>query len=589
MFLRRCFKTHKGRRHSYWSLVESVRTARGPRQRVVAYLGDLDEAGRLGVRDAALSVSGQGVDDSPLLFCDGTPAPRCVEVDTARVRVEKVRSFGGAWLALQLIEKLGLRGFLNEKMPRGREEIGWDVMSLVLVILRLLEPSSELRIAEHLFERSALDALLCLDPAKINDDRLYRALDKLLPHKDELQKHLKNRLGELFDLQYDLLLYDVTSTYFEGQCKANPLAVRGYSRDQRSDCKQVCIALVVSRCGMPVGYELFAGNRSDVTTVEEIVTTMENRYGKSDRIWVMDRGMSSADNIEFLKQDNRRYIIGTSKSMLKKYEREILSDDWSKVREGLEVKLCKDPEGESDETFILCRSGDRAKKEQAMHKRFEKRIEEGLTRIVNMCERQKCDAVKVSHRVGKLLGQNTRAAGAFKTSIQTDEKTHRATLKWEKIESWREWARLSEGCYLLRSNVSNWSAEDLWKAYMQLTEAEGAFRIHKSDLSLRPLWHQKQERVEAHVLVCFLAYVLWKTLAQWCRQSGLGDEPRKVLDEIAQITVVEVVLPTRCGREIRKRCVSNPSEHQCILLDRLKATLLRCMKSVEDVVKKSPP
>ena len=463
MFLRRCRQSSGGRSYRYWKLIESVRTARGPRQRVVAYLGDLDESHRTGLRDAARSVLGEAVDDSPLLFCDGTPAPRCVEIDTAHVRVEKVRSFGGAWLSLQLIDKLELRTFLIGKMPPGREEIGWDVMSLVLVILRLLEPSSELRIAEHLFERTALDALLGIDAAKINDDRLYRALDKLIPHKNDLQAHLKNRLGELFNLQYDLLLYDVTSTYFEGQCKANPLAARGYSRDQRSDCKQVCIALVVSRCGMPIGYELFAGNRSDVTTVEEIVTTMEARYGKSERIWVMDRGMASADNLELLKQESRRYIIGTSKSMLKKYQRELLRDDWSTVREGLEVKICKDPEGKSDETFILCRSSDRAAKEKSMHDRFEKRIEEGLTRLVNACERQKCDAVKISHRVGKLLGQNTRAAGAFKTSIDIDEKTGRAMLRWEKVESWRDWSRLSEGCYLLRSNVSDWSAEDLWK------------------------------------------------------------------------------------------------------------------------------
>jgi transposase len=590
MFLRRCSKLYRGQRRSYWSLVESVRTARGPRQRVVAYVGDLDEAGRLGLRDAALAASGESVDASPALFADGTPAPRFVEIDTSRVRVEHLRSFGGEWLALQLIDKLGLRALLRELIPAGREQIPWDVMSLVLVILRLLEPSSELRIAEHLFDRSALDVLLGIPPEKVNDDRLYRALDKLLPHKDALQTHLKNRLGELFDLKYDLLLYDVTSTYFEGQCQKNPLAARGYSRDQRFDCKQVCIALVVSRCGMPIGYELFAGNKADVTTVEEIVTTMEDRYGKSDRIWVMDRGMTSADNIEFLRQENRRYIIGTPKSMLKKYERELLKDDWSKVRDGLEVKLCADPEakeGESNETFILCRSSDRASKERAMHDRFEKRIEEGLTRIVNACERQKLDVVKVSHRVGKLLGQNTRAAGAFKTNIETDDQG-RATLTWEKIESWRDWSRLSEGCYLLRSNVRNWSAEELWKAYMQLTEAEGAFRIHKSDLSLRPVWHQKQERVEAHVLVCFLAYVLWKTLAQWCNSAGLGDEPRKVLDEIAQVAMVDVVLQSRCGTEIRKRCVTTPTRHQSILLDRLKLTLPRSLKTTDDVVKKLP-
>ena len=585
MFLRRCSKRYKGQRHSYWTLVESVRTARGPRQRVVTYLGDLDESGRLGLRDAARAASGESVDASPLLFSDGTPAPHFVQIDTSRVRVEHLRSFGGEWLALQLIDKLGLRALLREVIPAGREEIAWDVMSLVLVILRLLEPSSELRIAEHLFERSALDVLLGVAPEKVNEDRLYRALDKLLPHKNALQTHLKNRLGELFDLKYDLLLYDVTSTYFEGQCLANPLAARGYSRDQRFDCKQVCIALVVSRCGMPIGYELFAGNRSDLTTVEEIVTTMEDRYGKSDRIWVMDRGMSSADNIQFLKEENRRYIIGTPKSMLKKYERELLKDDWSKVRDGLEVKCCADPEGKSDETFILCRSADRAGKERAMHDRFEKRIEEGLTRIVNACNRQKLDAVRVSHRVGKLLGQNTRAAGAFKTKVEADEKG-RATLTWEKVESWRDWSRLSEGCYLLRSNVRNWSDEELWRAYMQLTEAEGAFRIHKSDLSLRPVWHQKQERVEAHVLVCFLAFVLWKTLAQWCKTAGLGDEPRKVLDELAQVAIVDVVLETRCGREIRKRCVTSPTKHQSILLDRLRLSLPRSLPAAEDVVKK---
>jgi len=579
MFLRRCRQSQSGRQYAYWKLVESVRTARGPRQRVVAYLGDLDKADRDGVASAAGNAFGEVIDDSPMLFSDGTPAPRHVKIDTRRVRVENLRSFGGEWLALQLIDKLGLRTFLREAIVPGREEVPWDTMALVLVILRLLEPSSELRIAEHLFDRSALNVLLNIESSKINDDRLYRALDKLLPHKNDLQKHLKNRLGELFDLKYDLLLYDVTSTYFEGQCQANPLARRGYSRDQRFDCKQVCIALVVSREGMPLGYEVFAGNRADVTTVEEIVTTMEQRYGKSERIWVMDRGMTSADNIAFLRQENRRYIIGTPKSMLKKYEQELLQDDWTSVREGLEVKLCKAPhEGDSsgnasnsssDETFILVRSADRAKKELAMHERFEKRIEEGLTRLKAMSERQRMDAVNLSHRVGKLMGANTRAAGGFKTKIDTITNStdkSRATLTWEKIENWREWARLSEGCYLLRSNVSDWSAEELSKAYMQLTEAEGAFRIHKSDLSLRPVWHQKQERVEAHILVCFLSYVLWKTLGQWCKHAGLGDEPRKVLDELKQVSVVDVALGTSCGREITKRCVTTPTEHQRILL-----------------------
>jgi transposase len=512
--------------------------------------------------------------------------PRFVEIDPARIAVENVRSFGGPWLALQLLDQLGLRDFLSQVMLPGREEIPWEVMSLVLVVLRLLEPSSELRIAEHLFERTALDTLLGLDPAKVNDDRLYRALDQLLAHKDALQRHLKNRLGELFQLDYDLLLYDVTSTYFEGQAQGNPLAQRGYSRDQRGDCKQVCIALVVSRCGMPVGYEVFAGNRTDVTTVEEIVTTMEARYGRSQRIWVMDRGMSSADNIAFLQQGTRRYIIGTPKSMLRKYERELLAADWTQVREGLEVKLCPDPEGHSQETFILCRSAERARKEQSMHERFEKRIEEGLAKIQKACDQRPQEAVKIAQRVGRLLGQNTRAAGAFKTHIQAGAPG-RVRFAWEKVESWRQWARLSEGCYLLRSNVTDWTAQDLWHAYMQLTEAEGAFRIHKSDLTLRPVWHQKQTRVEAHILVCFLAYVLWKTLGQWCRAAGLGDEPRKVLDELAQVRVVDVVLHTRCGRRMRRRCVSRPTPHQSILLNHLELELPRYLAALQDVVPKT--
>ena len=541
----------------------------------MAYLGDLDAAGRLGVQQAA-----SGEDSSARqqeLFA--APKGRYVEVDVSGIVVEGMRKFGGPWLALQLIGKLGLQGELDRLLPAGRQEVPWSIMALVLVICRLCDPSSELRIAEHLYERSALADLLGVGAPKINDDRLYRALDALLPHKAALETHLKNRLGELFHLSYDLLLYDVTSTYFEGQCHGNEQARRGYSRDSRGDCKQVCIALVVSRCGMPLGYELFAGNKADVTTVQEIVTTMEQRYGKADRVWVMDRGMVSAANVEFLRQGGRRYIMGTHKTLLRKYEKQLLACDWSLVHEGLEVKLCPDPEGGS-ETFILCRSKARRQKEKAMHEKFEQRIAEGLASLVKLAEKRSLTAVQIAQRVGRLLGQNTRAAGAFKTEVTSDAQGQ-AALQWEKVEAWRSWARRSEGCYLLRSNVSDWTAPELWRAYMQLTEAEAAFRIHKSDLSLRPIWHQKKERVQAHVLVCFLAYVLWKTLGQMCKAAGLGDEPRKVLDEIAAIQTVDVILPTRCGRQIRKRCVGKPNEHQAILLHKLGLSLPRSLEVVE--------
>jgi transposase len=607
MFIRQYFKNEIGKRTAYWALVESYRTERGPRQRVVAWLGKLDEAGRLGVQQAAQSsgpANGKLEEGSPpasptaaqlqFEFDDeaDTVEPRWVEVNAAGVRVENLRHFGGPWLAMELIRRLKLDEFLQRVLPRGQETIPWALSSLILVVARLLEPSSELYTAEQWYPKTALPELLGVPRKHVDDNRLYRTLDQLLPHKAELEAHLKNRLGELFDLEYDLLLYDVTSTYFEGQAAGNPLAQRGYSRDQRSDCKQVCIGLVVSRCGMPLGYEVFAGNTADVTTVEHIVTTMEGRYGKSNRIWVMDRGMVSEENMAFLKQENRRYIIGTSKSMLKKFEQELLKEEWHTIRDGLEVKLCPLPSdddhnaasAEADaadaEVFILCRSRDRFQKDEAILRRFERRIEERLTKMAARCEKQKRDPRKVEREVGRLLGQNTRAAKLFDVNVETTDEGH-ARLKWRKLEGVRDWATLSAGCYLLRSNVTDWPDEDVWRAYIQLTEAEAAFRIHKSDLSIRPIWHQKQERVLAHILICFLAYVLWKMLAQLCRASGLGDEPRRVLSELGEIRLMDVVLPTRAGPEIRTRCISKPSDHQQILLDHLGLRMPSKIKQIE--------
>jgi transposase len=328
--------------------------------------------------------------------------------------------------------------------------------------------------------------------------------------------------------------------------------------------------MVVTREGIPLGYETFAGNRADVTTVEEIVETMESRYGRADRIWAMDRGMISQENLEFLREGGRRYIVGTPKRMLRQFERELLVEDWTSIREGLDVKLVASPDGQ--ETFILCRSADRARKEQAMHGRFARRIEEGLRRMEEGCRKRKHKVVTVAKRLGRLLGANSRAAGMFDADVMTGPEGG-ARVVWRKVEDWRQWAALSEGCYLLRSNITDWRADELWQAYMQLTEAEEAFAIHKTDLRIRPVWHQKQDRVDAHILVCFLAYVVWKTLGQMCRRAGLGDEPRRVLDDLSRIRLVDVVLQTRDGREIRRRCVTRPDEHQAILLHRLGLTL----------------
>jgi len=444
MFIRPYYRTINGKRRAYWALVESYRTERGSRQRVVAHLGKLDEAGRLGVKQAAQEKPNSS---QKKLFPE--PEPEWIEVDAKAVRVENCREFGGPWLALELIKKLGLDEFLRDTIPSGREDVPWSMMALVLVIARLCDPSSELSIAENFFRKTAMSDLLGLPAEKVYDNRLYRALDKLLPHKQKLEVFLKEKLGELFDLEYDLLLYDVTSTYFEGDAKANPLAQRGYSRDQRSDCKQVCIGLVVSRCGMPLGYEVFAGNTADVTTVEQIVTTMEARYGKSNRIWVMDRGMVSDENLDFLKEGDRRYIVGTPKSMLKKFEQQLLGADWHAIREGLEVKLCASPDGEA-EMFILCRSRDRREKEKAMHARFAQRIEERLLSMQARCRKQKRDPLKVSRDVGRLLGQNSRAAGLFDVDVRQRDDGG-TELVWQKVEAWQEWSELSEGCYLLRT------------------------------------------------------------------------------------------------------------------------------------------
>lgn len=584
MFLRQYFRKENGQRNAYWALVESYRTERGPRQRVVSWLGLLDEAGRLGVQQAAKTHGGtqQPTEKQlPLFEYEDEPAqPTWVEVDTGAVRVENCKQFGGPWLAMQLIERLGLDDFLAKHLPPGREHVQWSLTAMILVIARLLDPSSELHIAERWYGKSALPDLLGVPDDRVDDNRLYRGLDALLPHKESLEIHLKNRLGELFDLEYDLLLYDVTSTFFEGQASGNRLAQRGYSRDQRSDCKQVCIGLVVSRCGMPLGYEVFAGNTADVTTVKQIVDKMEGRYGKSERVWVMDRGMVSEDNLAFLREGGRRYIVGTPKSMLKKFEHEILKSDWHSIRDGIEVKLCHPPISEESEeldlsqqeTFILCRSQDRAKKDAAIVRRAEVKIEVRLKSMTARCEKQSRDPMKVEREIGRLLGQNTRATGLFDVKV-TKTDSGAARIEWKKIKPVQDWHALADGCYLLRTNIRDWTDETLWKAYIQLTEAEAAFRIHKSDLSIRPVWHQKEDRVLAHILVCFLAYVLWKTLGQLCQAAGLGNEPRRVLEELSDIRLVDVVLPTRSGVTIRRRCVSRPTDHQQILLEKLRLRL----------------
>lgn len=550
----------------YWALVESYRTERGPRQRVVSYLGDLEANVRAGVSELA----SERTTHQPSLFDEVTPER--VEINLRSLRVERTASFGGVWLGKMLLEQFGLDTFFTEHLPQGREDIPWAMMAQVLILGRFLEPSSELQLAEHVYAHTAMSDVLGVPFAKINDDRLYRALDALLPHKAALNAHLRQKGGDLFDLTYDLLLYDVTSTFFEGSAAKNPSAKRGYSRDHRSDCLQVCIALVVDRSGFPIGYEMFPGNRHDSTTVKTIINLVEKTYGRADRIWVMDRGMVSEDNLTFLRKSGRRFIIGTPKAMLKSFERELLAKGWDTVREGIEVKICAAPDGGNDR-FVLCRSQARQEKERAMHLRFADRIEAGLTKIAASCTKRAWPVGVIERRVGKLLGANTRAAGLFAVDVTTRPDGHGAHVTWTRQDSWQDWATLSEGCYLLRTNINDLSPTDLWTAYIGLTQAEAAFRIQKSDLQLRPIWHQRLDRVKAHLLVCFLAFVLWKSLGMLCTRAGLGDEPRRVLSELGQIVLVDIAVDTTAGVTIRKRCVAQPTKLQATLLQQLKLQL----------------
>jgi transposase len=575
MYLRHTTICKDGKTHTYWRLVRSVRRGNKVRQETVAHLGELDGQGRARARQLALQIT--GAREQYELFEARTGAGDAVAAIPVRhdqVRLERMRRFGDVWLGWRLWCALELDRFCAEHLAAGRESVSWATMAAILAIARLCEPSSELHIAEDWYRRTALADLLGVAEERVNDDRVYRALDHLLPHKPALEDHLKERLGALFGLDYELLLYDVTSTYFEGEAAANPMAKRGHSRDQRRDCKQVCIGLVVTRDGIPLGYEVFAGNRTDVTTVEEIVSTMERRYGQAHRVWVMDRGMTSAETVAWLTRSGRRYLIGANKSDVKKLAPQLVdARDWRQVRDGVEAKLCASPDGGS-ETFVLVRSAERQQKELAMHRRFAERIETGLASLGRRLARAQkpVDRGTTERQIGRLLGRNSRAAGRYAIRLVEDAAIAAGfRLDWSIKTEWDEWSRHSEGCYVLRTNVADWTPEALWRTYIQLSEAEAAFRIHKSDLSIRPIWHQKQDRVLAHILICFLAYAMWKTLEQWQSRAGLGNSPRTILHELAAIHSADIVLPTDTmpRRDLRLRCVVRPDRAQAALLDRL--------------------
>ena len=588
MYLRRNTKRKNGADYDCWTLVESVRTARGPRQRVVATIGKLpglDREERIGWEEIGRILSGKRRPMSDF-FEQREEPPSWATVDMSGVRVERLRGFGDVYLGLLLWNKLGLADFCRDHIPSCREEVPWSVMTAILVLARFCAPSSELQIAEFWYGKTALDDLLGVPEDKINDDRLYRALDALLPHKDTLCFHLQHRYGELFGSTFDFLFYDITSTYFEGSAKGNVQARRGYSRDGRPDCPQVCIGLVATREGLPIAFEIFDGNRVDVTTTKEMVQIMEAKYGKANRVWVMDRGMVSEKNLEFMRKTGARYLVGTPKAMLKKFE-ELLDQNWEQVQPGVDVKLCRSPEG-TDDTFVLCRSQGRKEKENAILGRFVSRLETKLNNLAHQAQIGKVrDKQKVERRIGRLLERNSRAASLFNVTVteSVTGKDLRLRVHIKKNEERHQWAMETGGSYILRTNWTESDPKTLWNTYIQLTEVEDSFRTEKHDLGIRPIFHHKQERTQAHILVCFLALTMWRTLQQWMKASGLGTAPRKLLEELRELKSLDVLLPTR-EKTLRLRMVANPEKELKVLLQRMKILLPNKPKIIKNVVEK---
>lgn len=589
MFLRSHARNKDGKQHRYWSLVETVRTPDGPRQRRLCYLGELNDSVQARwVRTVAI-FNAQGEAEQLKLFpSDVEPPPddpHVARVLLNKVRLERTRQFGACWLGLELWKRLALDRFFEQRLDAEPADVAWSRVAAVLAINRLCAPGSELAIERRWYPAMALDDLLGIGEGKLNDTRLYRCLDRILPHMTQLERHLKERYGELFRAEFDVLLYDLTSTYVEGAAENNPMMRRGYSRDHRPDCEQMVIALIVNSEGFPFSYETFDGNRADVTTMETILRMVERKYGKARRIWVFDRGIVSEANLQAIRRRGGQYLVGTPRSQLKQYEAELLKDDWTEVRpDEVEVKQVAIAGGE--ETYILCRTAGRREKEKAIRKRFSTRMEGALAGLAKAIATGRLkDRNKMERRLGRIQSAHPQVSDLYEAAII--ETAEGLRLRWSMREDRQAWRSLREGAYMLRTNLEAGTAAELWTKYMQLTEAEASFRALKSELSIRPLFHQKEPRVKAHVMVAFLGYVLWVTLKHWLKrrapivpQPSAGEvlnakplTPMKALALLSTLQSADIVLPTTDGREIRLRRITEPSADQNELLRQLGLSL----------------
>ena len=583
-----------------FTLVKTIQTAKGPRQQVVASLGKtpgLDLSTRHGWEEVADLLEGHA--PAPVQGELGkafpqTSTPQWAQVDLRGVRVERVRDFGEVYLALSLWRRLGLHHLLKELIPPGREKVTWELTACILTVARFCGEQSELGVAERWYADSALEDLLGVPVGQVNDARLYRGLDVLLANKDRLCTHLQARYQSWFGVDFEFLLYDVTSTYFEGQAEGNPKAARGYSRDHRPDCKQVNIGLVVTPEGLPIGYEVFAGNTADVSTVEDMVELMEGKYGQAKRIWVMDRGMVSEDNLDFLRERKTRYLVATPKKRLKVFEEQLLEKEgWAQVQAGVEVKLVDHPDGTGAEQYILCRSAGRQAKERAMLERQQKRLRAELDKLHQTLGRRPAkDPGAVERRIGRWLGRFPAAERLLNVTVQRNPQGRACGLEIIEKSDHVDWAQHAHGAYLLRTNCTEKDPAQLWRWYIQLIQAEECFRISKSDLNLRPVYHQKPKRVEAHILVCFLTLALWRVLEQWMNCKGLGDCARQLIKEVATVRSMDVVLPVKepgrdATRELCLRVVARPDRPVAELLHRLGLQLPNAPRAVQKIVEKT--
>ncbi len=574
MFLRSNKRIKDGKEHRYYTVVESRRLRSGKvAQRQVLYLGEINDSQQAAWRKTLEVFDEQQHRFTPLsLFAEDRPVPAdaidSVQVKLREMKLERARPYGNCWLGCELWRQLQLDRFWAEKLPEGRERVGWAQVLELLVVNRLIDPGSEFRVHRQWFDQSAMDVLLGQDFQVAEKDRLYRCLDRVLPHKQELFVHLQQRWKDLFEAEFDLLLYDLTSTYVEGEAEQNPKAKYGYSRDGKPNCKQVVIALVMTPAGFPLAYEVMDGNTSDKSTLRGFLDKIESVYGRARRIWLMDRGIPTEAILREMRTSRPEtfYLVGTSRARVKKYEQKWLELPWHKVRESVEVKLF----AEDGELYVLAKSAGRQAKEIAIRRKKLARLLRKLRAMRRSCPKRD----QLLMRVGAAKTDVGRAFGFVKINLpQAGEAVTGETFTFRLDKAKLKQAELRDGHYLLRTNLMAEDPAVLWDRYMQLTQIEAAFKCLKSDLGIRPIHHQLEHRVDAHILVAFLAYCLSVTLKHQLKAHAPGLTPRAVLEKLAAIQMLDVSFPTTDGRRLVMPRYTEPSPEQALLLHQIKLVL----------------